>query len=111
MAVTFARGFVAAGVAAGIKKSGARDVALLLATHGSVAVAMVGTQNQVCAPSVKRNRSLVPGLIDGVVMNSGCANVATGPEGSANNEQMGTALIGKNLLTAYGRAANIVRYG
>ena len=100
MAVTLARGFVAAGVAAGIKKSGARDVALLLATHGPVAVAMVGTQNQICGPSVKRNRGLTPGFIDGVVVNSGCANVATGQEGIANNEQMGTALAGKTLLTA-----------
>lgn len=98
MAVTFAKGFVAAGVAAGIKKSGARDVALLLCPGAQAA--MVGTLNQVCAPSVKRNRSLVPGVIDGVVVNAGCANVATGPEGIANNAQMGTALAGKTLLTA-----------
>ena len=100
MAVTFAKGFVAAGVAAGIKKSGAKDVALLMVTHGSAVAAMVGTQNQVCAPSVTRNRGLVPGFVDGVVMNSGCANVATGPEGVANNEQMGTALPEEILLTA-----------
>lgn len=98
MAVTFARGFRAAGVVAGIKKSGARDVALLLCEGAQAA--MVGTQNQVCAPSVKRNRTLVPGTVDGVVVNAGCANVATGPEGIANNEQMGAALSGKILLTA-----------
>ena len=98
MAVTFAKGFKAAGVAAGIKKSGAKDVALLLC-EGAWA-SMVGTQNQVCAPSVKRNRTLVPGTVDGVVVNSGCANVATGPEGADNNAQMGTALAGKTLLTA-----------
>lgn len=100
MAVTFAKGFVAAGVAAGIKKSGARDVALLLSPTGPVAAAMVGTQNQVCAPSVKRNRGLTPGVVNGVVINAGCANVATGPEGIANNAQMGEALPGKLLLTA-----------
>ena len=98
MAVTFAKGFRAAGVVAGIKKSGARDVALLLCEDAQAA--MVGTQNQVCAPSVKRNRTLVPGTVDGVVVNAGCANVATGPEGIANNEQMGAALSGKTLLTA-----------
>jgi glutamate N-acetyltransferase / amino-acid N-acetyltransferase len=100
VAVTFPMGFVAAGVAAGIKKSGAKDVALLLSTSGPVAAAMVGTQNQVCAPSVKRNRGLMPGLIYGVVINAGCANVATGPEGIANNEQMGTAITDQTLLTA-----------
>ncbi|MBB6048570.1 bifunctional glutamate N-acetyltransferase/amino-acid acetyltransferase ArgJ [Armatimonas rosea] len=100
MAVTFAKGFACAGVVAGIKKSGARDVALLVSISGPAAAAMVGTLNQVCAPSVKRNRGLVPGRIDGVVVNAGCANVATGPEGVANNEQMGAALAGKTLLTA-----------
>ncbi len=99
MAVTFARGFQAAGVAAGIKKSGAKDVGVLIG-DGLLVAAMVGTQNQVCAPSVTRNRTLTPGFIDGVVVNSGCANVATGPEGVAANEAMGTALEGDVLLTA-----------
>jgi glutamate N-acetyltransferase / amino-acid N-acetyltransferase len=85
MAVTFAKGFKAAGVAAGIKKSGARDVAVILADNPCVA-AMVGTQNQVCAPSVTRNRGLVPSdNILGIFVNAGCANVATGPEGVNNN--------------------------
>jgi glutamate N-acetyltransferase / amino-acid N-acetyltransferase len=88
MAVTFAKGFKAAGVAAGIKKSGARDVAVILADAPCVA-AMVGTLNQVCAPSVTRNRGLVPSdKIAGVIVNAGCANVATGPEGVQNNQLM-----------------------
>ncbi|MGC4045245.1 MAG: bifunctional glutamate N-acetyltransferase/amino-acid acetyltransferase ArgJ [Armatimonas sp.] len=100
MAVTYPKGFQAAGVVAGIKKSGAKDVALLVAAGGHLNAAMVGTTNQVCAPSVKRNRTLTPGQVSGVVINSGCANVATGPEGVANNEAMGAAIDGHSLLTA-----------
>jgi glutamate N-acetyltransferase / amino-acid N-acetyltransferase len=97
MAITYAKGFKAEGVAAGIKKSGARDVAVILADKPCVA-AMVGTQNQVCAPSVTRNRGLVPSdNILGVIVNAGCANVATGPEGVNNNILMAG---GDGLLTA-----------
>lgn len=100
MAVTYPKGFKAAGAIAGIKKSGAKDVALLVGVEGLLNAAMVGTTNQVCAPSVKRNRTLTPGQVAGVVINSGCANVATGPEGVANNDGMGSALAGQTLLTA-----------
>jgi glutamate N-acetyltransferase / amino-acid N-acetyltransferase len=97
MAITYAKGFKAAGVAAGIKKSGARDIAVILADKPCVA-AMVGTQNQVCAPSVTRNRGLVPSdAIFGVIVNAGCANVATGPEGVNNNNLMAGT---KGFLTA-----------
>ncbi|WP_394793628.1 bifunctional glutamate N-acetyltransferase/amino-acid acetyltransferase ArgJ [Armatimonas sp.] len=93
MAVTFARGFNAAGVAAGIKKSGALDMALLQSSQTGVAypAAMVGTQNQMCAPSVTRNRRVLAetgGFVQAVLVNSGCANVATGAEGVAENERM-----------------------
>ena len=93
MAVTFARGFNAAGVAAGIKKSGALDMALLQSSQTGIAypAAMVGTQNQMCAPSVTRNRRVLAetgGFVQAVVINSGCANVATGAEGVAENERM-----------------------
>ena len=97
MAVTFAHGFKAAGVAAGIKKSGARDVMVVFSENSEqpVAAAMVGTQNQVCAPSVTRNRALLPpgkgGFVQGIVVNAGCANVATGPEGVQNNLLMAGA--------------------
>ena len=93
MAVTFPKGFVAAGVAAGIKKSGALDMALLQSSQTDMAypAAMVGTLNQMCAPSVTRNRQILAatgGYAQAVVVNAGCANVATGPEGIADNEQM-----------------------
>lgn len=93
MAVTFPKGFSANGVAAGIKKSGALDMGhihVLGSPEGNPA-AMVGTQNQMCAPSVTRNRRVLletGGYVTDVIVNAGCANVATGPEGVADNEHM-----------------------
>ena len=94
MAITFPHGFNANGVAAGIKKSGALDMALILVTSGDPEgspAAMVGTQNQMCAPSVTRNRRVLAesgGYVKAVVVNAGCANVATGPKGVSDNEKM-----------------------
>ena len=90
-----AGGFSVAGVAAGIKKSGARDVALLVCDGGDAVAAGVGTTNQVCAASVRRNRSLLAqtsGKVRAVVVNAGCANVATGPRGDADNIAMAAAV-------------------
>ncbi len=101
------QGFIVAGVAAGIKKSGARDVALLACADGDAVVAGVGTTNRVCAPSVRRNREILVesgGRVRAVVVNAGCANVATGPRGVADNTAMATAveraLGAGNVLTA-----------
>lgn len=100
------RGFAAAGVAAGVKKSGDRDIALLVCTNGDAVAAGVGTTNVVCAPSVVRNREVLAGTlgrIRGVVVNAGCANVATGPQGVADNERMAeiaAGLVGGAVLSA-----------
>jgi glutamate N-acetyltransferase/amino-acid N-acetyltransferase len=68
---------------------------------------MVGTLNVVCAPSVTRNRAEVSGpnaaSIRGVVINSGCANVATGQQGIDANSEMAeraAQLCGGGVLTA-----------
>ncbi|MFM7322788.1 MAG: bifunctional ornithine acetyltransferase/N-acetylglutamate synthase, partial [Armatimonadota bacterium] len=100
------RGFVASGVAAGVKKSGDRDIALLACMGGDASAAGVGTTNRVCAPSVVRNREVLArtgGRIRAVVVNAGCANVATGPQGVADNERMAAIaedLLGGTVLTA-----------
>jgi glutamate N-acetyltransferase/amino-acid N-acetyltransferase len=82
--VTSARGFSAAAAVAGIKTYGPEpryDLALLVADR-ACAVAGVFTQNRVCgAPvSVCRER-LALGSSRGVIVNSGCSNVATGEQG------------------------------
>ena len=105
--VLAAKGFRAGTAACGIKRSGNTDVVLIAADQPLTGLAMVGTLNVVCAPSVTRNRAEVSGpnaaSIRGVVINSGCANVATGQQGiDANNEmaEQAALLCGGGVLTA-----------
>ncbi|HUR72759.1 MAG TPA: bifunctional glutamate N-acetyltransferase/amino-acid acetyltransferase ArgJ [Sporichthya sp.] len=82
MTVTAPAGFRAAGVAAGIKSSGAPDVALVVNDGPSFAAAGVFTSNRVqAAPVVWTRQILGDGRVDAVILNSGGANACTGPEG------------------------------
>ncbi len=84
MSVTAARGFVAAGVAAGIKASGAPDLSLVAtADHRPVTAAGVFTTNLVAAAPVQLSRRhlAADGRAAAVVLNSGNANAATGEPG------------------------------
>lgn len=88
--VCAAAGFSVAGVAAGIKKSLSRDVALLVSSGGEAACAGVFTQNVVRAPSVERNERVLRErpYVRAVVVNAGNANAGNGPQGEADNEGM-----------------------
>jgi glutamate N-acetyltransferase / amino-acid N-acetyltransferase len=82
MSVTAARGFTAAGVAAGIKQNGSRDLALVVNNGPRCAAAGVFTSNRVQAAPVQWSRRvLADGEIRAVVLNSGGANACTGPQG------------------------------
>ncbi|MFI0737294.1 bifunctional glutamate N-acetyltransferase/amino-acid acetyltransferase ArgJ [Streptomyces sp. NPDC021100] len=82
MSVTAAKGFVAAGVAAGLKDSGAPDVALVVNQGPGRAAAGVFTSNRVkAAPVLWSQQVLKAGEVVAVVLNSGGANACTGPEG------------------------------
>ncbi|WP_062390174.1 bifunctional glutamate N-acetyltransferase/amino-acid acetyltransferase ArgJ [Demequina iriomotensis] len=82
MSVTAAQGFVAAGVAAGLKSTGARDVALVVNDGPERVAAGVFTSNRVVAAPVTWSRQvLADARVDAVVLNSGGANAATGAEG------------------------------
>jgi glutamate N-acetyltransferase/amino-acid N-acetyltransferase len=86
--ITAAAGFRAAGVAAGIKASGALDVTLIVADAPASAAGLF-TTNQVQAAPVKVSRAnLVSsgGQARAVIVNSGCANACTGAEGLATTE-------------------------
>jgi glutamate N-acetyltransferase/amino-acid N-acetyltransferase len=81
MSVTAARGFVAAGVAAGIRPSGKPDVALLRSTSPAVGSAMWTLNRVQAAPVVVSRRHLELAEPQAVVVNAGVANAATGPAG------------------------------
>lgn len=75
------KGFKCAGIAAGIKADGAKDMALILSDEPATS-AGVFTQNQVCAAPVKVCREhLKHGSARAIVMNSGIANACTGSAG------------------------------
>ncbi|WP_369015929.1 bifunctional glutamate N-acetyltransferase/amino-acid acetyltransferase ArgJ [Actinocrinis puniceicyclus] len=80
--MTAARGFRASGVAAGLKTTGAPDVALVVNDGPSHAAAAVFTSNRVKAAPVLWSQEVVKsGLLHAVVLNSGGANACTGPLG------------------------------
>ncbi|WP_209561097.1 bifunctional glutamate N-acetyltransferase/amino-acid acetyltransferase ArgJ [Frigoribacterium sp. PvP032] len=82
MSVTAAQGFTAAGVVAGLKSTGARDVALVVNTGRSKAAAAVFTSNRAKAhPVLWSQQVLGDGIAEAVVLNSGGANCFTGPFG------------------------------
>ena len=92
MSVTLAEGFVASGLAAGIKTGGRRDMALLATDDGKpVPAAAVFTQNKFRAPPVEASLERLTvsgGHAAGVVINSGNANAGTGAKGREDAEEM-----------------------
>lgn len=95
MSVTLADGFVAAGLAAGIKTGSRRDVSLLVTDDGKpVPAAAVFTQNKFRAPPVDASLerlNVSGGMASGVIVNSGNANAGTGPKGRSDAEAMCSA--------------------
>ncbi|MGW0944508.1 bifunctional glutamate N-acetyltransferase/amino-acid acetyltransferase ArgJ [Streptomyces sp. NPDC002623] len=82
MSVTAAKGFTAAGIAAGIKENGNPDLALVVNTGPRRAAAGVFTSNRVkAAPVLWSEQVLKGGQVTAVILNSGGANACTGPKG------------------------------
>ena len=88
-------GFVAGGMAVGIKASGRPDLALILAAHGPAAAAAVFTPNAFAAAPVRRSRATLAasaGWVRAVVSTSGSANAATGAAGEADQARVGAVV-------------------
>jgi glutamate N-acetyltransferase / amino-acid N-acetyltransferase len=80
--VTAPAGFRATGIAAGIKASGALDLALVFNEGPDHAAAGVFTRNKVkAAPVLWSQQVLTTGRLRAVILNSGGANACTGPQG------------------------------
>ncbi len=89
MSVTAAQGFRAQGIAAGIKPSGRRDLAIIVNDGPSDAAAAVFTSNRFPAAPVLWSRQVITdGSARAVIVNSGGANACTGPEGFADSHTM-----------------------
>jgi glutamate N-acetyltransferase/amino-acid N-acetyltransferase len=80
--VTAPRGFRAAGVACGLKSSGALDLALVVNDGPSTAAAAVFTSNRAKAnPILWSQQVIADGAVSAIVLNSGGANCFTGAQG------------------------------
>ncbi len=79
-------GFDAAGIAAGIKKNGNRDLTLITSRTPCKAAATFTQSAFAAAPVLYDRRVLAANAegIHGVIINSGCANACTGTPGDAN---------------------------
>ena len=92
MSVTAAKGFVASGVAAGIKPSGDPDLSLVATASGhAVAAAATFTDNKMTAAPVLTSAAHLErtgGRAAAVILNSGNANAATGAPGRADAQAM-----------------------
>jgi glutamate N-acetyltransferase/amino-acid N-acetyltransferase len=83
MSVTAAQGFVASGVAAGIRRA-SPDLALVRSVPRAVGAAVWTTNRVQAAPVEVSRRHLETAEPQAVVVNAGVANAATGPAGVAD---------------------------
>jgi glutamate N-acetyltransferase / amino-acid N-acetyltransferase len=82
VSVTAPKGFRAAGIAAGIKENGNKDLTLVVNDGPLDVAAGVFTRNKVkAAPVLWSQQVLTTGRVRAAVLNSGGANACTGPEG------------------------------
>ena len=88
MSVTFAKGFMASGVAAGLKANSQKDIALVVNTGKNNDASGVFTKNNVkAAPVIWTAEVIKNKKLKAVLLNSGGANACTGVEGFADTHQ------------------------
>jgi glutamate N-acetyltransferase / amino-acid N-acetyltransferase len=92
--VTSVSGFQAAGVACGLKNTGALDLALLYSPHRCVGAALFTTNAFKAAPVAYDQRLICnnPEGLRALVINSGCANACTGEQGMRDAQATADAL-------------------
>jgi len=89
--VTAPLGFTAGAVAAGVKKSGKPDLAIVAAGRAVPAAAVYTTNAVAAAPVVVSRAHTAGGIIRAAVVNSGNANACTGAQGLADARAMAAA--------------------
>lgn len=81
-------GFLASGVAAGLKSSGGLDMTLIVNQGPSFNSTAVFTSNKVIAAPVIWSKEVIKGRqVRAAILNSGGANACTGPEGFADTHK------------------------
>ena len=86
--ITDVKGFKAAGITAGLKKSGKKDLALIYSEYKAVSAA-VFTKNLVkAAPILVDMENIKSENTQAIIVNSGNANACTGEDGYKNAKKM-----------------------
>jgi len=86
--ITAAKGFKAAGVSCGVKRSGNKDLAIIVCPDGAKAAAMFTTNKIVSAAVVTCKKHVKTAKTNAVVINSGNANTCTGEKGIKDASSM-----------------------
>ncbi|KAG9321582.1 hypothetical protein KVV02_001268 [Mortierella alpina] len=109
---TYPKGFLVSGISSSVKKSGAKDLALITSPSYPCSAAAVFTKNvfQAAPVVVSRDRLHDNGgkAIHGLVTNSGCANAVTGAKGLADAKEMQHGL---DTLTGHERSSLVMSTG
>jgi len=86
--VTAPQGFLAAGVAAGIRKKGKKDVAIVYSKVPATCAAVYTTNIFKAAPLKVTEEHLADGIAQAMVINSGIANACMGKDGMDSAKKM-----------------------
>ncbi|KAF9438738.1 hypothetical protein BGZ76_005257 [Entomortierella beljakovae] len=109
---TYPRGFLVSGISSSVKKSGAKDLALITSPVHPCSAAAVFTKNVFQAAPVVASRERLQDnggkAIHGIVTNSGCANAVTGSKGLENAKEMLGAL---DALTGHKNSSIVMSTG
>lgn len=89
--ITAPAGFLAAGVSAGVKKSGRRDVCLIVAETPCAAAAVFTTSATAAPPVLVSREHVAGGTLKAVAVNAGNANACTGEPGMSDARAMAAA--------------------
>lgn len=87
--ITAPKGFVAAGIHAGIKKTKQLDLALIVSERPGPIAGVFTSNTLPAAPVILDRLYLKKGMGQAVIINSGNANAFTGSEGLAHAKEMG----------------------
>jgi len=85
-------GFLASGIAAGIKKNQAKDLALIYSEVPATAAGVFTTNRAKAAPVLVSADRVRSGVARAIVANSGCANSCTGQKGLADVLQLSRSI-------------------
>ena len=94
--ITAVPGILAAGITAGIKPSGKKDLALIYSSAPARAAAVFTTHQVKGAPVIVSQEHIRDGKAQAIVASSGCSNVCTGEQGIKDAREM-TKTVGELL--------------